>query len=298
MRRPTPLNWFVILAVLAVGLALGLPPDPHAIHQLHTTATSFRLAIAALLIPYILIWYAAFYAFGKLVEYARHLKGTKDGEGFYKMTLGMGVLAFSLVVPAIVSLTLHRIAVHNPAFRPEATIIANYVNIFPGVAAFLLLLNGARALLRTAPGAAQRFDLRWHTAWFLLLAVVFSHLTIENQYQSNPYHLSLWILIVTIIVPYLYGWAVGLMSAYDLNVYSKAVRGSLYRRAIKQFANGIAVAILGSIAIQFTNITIGQRIDKSLSAVLLADYMLLIIIAAGLALMALGTKKLKQIEEI
>ena len=298
MRKLSPLNWFVILAVLAVGLALGLPPDPHSIHQLHTTASAYRLAVAALIIPYVLIWYAAFYAFGKLVEYSRHIKGTKDGAAFQKMSVGMGVLAFSLVVPTIVALILGNIAMHYPAFKPVATIIDNYIAVFSGMIAFLLIYNGARLLLRTVSASIKKFDLRWHIPWFLLLAVVFSHLTIENQYRSHPYHISLWLLIVTFIVPYLYGWSVGLLSTYDLNVYAKAVRGSLYRRAIKQFANGIAVTILGSIAIQFTNITLAQRIDRSLGAVLLVDYGLLIIIAAGLALMALGTKKLKQIEEI
>jgi len=67
------MTWFVILVVVAVGLALGLQPDPEAVRQLHTTETAYRLAIAALLVPYILIWYTGFYTFAKLQEYSRPL---------------------------------------------------------------------------------------------------------------------------------------------------------------------------------------------------------------------------------
>jgi hypothetical protein len=294
----TPLKWFVVLTVIAVALALGLPPDPHSVQELHTTAGAYRLAIAALLIPYILIWYVSFYAFAKLQEYSLPLKGTKDGAAFRMITLGMGTLAFSLVVPTIISLVLGNIADHHRSFEAVTTIISNYLGLFPGLVAFLLLYNGARMLVRTTRGRTHRLDLRWYAPLFFLLVVIFSHLTIENMYRSHPYHLSLWLLIMTFIVPFLYAWMVGLLSAYDLNLYARTVKGTLYQRAVKQFAAGISVTILGSIAIQFVNITLAHRINKSLGLVLLIDYCLLIIVAVGLVLMALGTKKLKLIEEI
>jgi len=105
--RLTPINWFTLLALIAAGLILGLPPDPHTVQQLHTSDAAYRLALFALLIPYILIWYAGFYAFSKLQEYSRQLKGAKDEAAFQRLTLGMGTLAFSLVIPTIVSLILN-----------------------------------------------------------------------------------------------------------------------------------------------------------------------------------------------
>jgi hypothetical protein len=295
----TPITCFLILAIIAIGLALGLSPDPHAVRQLHTSAGAYRLAIAALLIPYVLIWYASFYTFGKLRDYSEPLKGTKDGAAFQKITVAMGVLAFSLVIPTILSLILNNIAAHHESFKAASVIIDNYLGLFPGLLAFLLLYNGARMLRRTASrGRAQKLDLRWHAPWFLLLSVLFSHLTIDNYYRSHPYHLTLWLLIVTFIVPYLYGWVVGLLSAYDLWLYAKAVPGLLYKRAIRLFASGITVVILGSIAIQFVSITITQRLSDSLGAVLLIDYGLLIIVTIGLFLMAFGTKQLQKIEEV
>lgn len=296
-KRLTPMNWFVILTLIAIALALGLPPDPHAVQHLHTTAATYRIAIAVILVPYVLIWYASFYAFAKLQEYSRPLKKAKDGAAFHKITLGMGVLAFTLIVPTIISLILNSIAAHNPSFKAASVIIENYLSLFPALLAFLLLYNGARMLFRTTRGETDKLDLRRHAPWFFLLCIVFSHLAIENYYRGNPYHLSLWLLVATFIVPYLYTWMLGLLSAHELHWYTKTVKGIVYRQAVKQFANGIAIVILGSIAIQFVSVTLAQRFKDSLGSVLLIDYGLLIIIAAGLVLMALGTKKLKRIEE-
>lgn len=297
--RLTPITWFVILTIITVGLALGLPPDPQAVHQLHTTSAAYRLAIAVLLIPYILIWYASFYAFAKLQEYSRPIKSAKDGAAFHKMTAGVGTLAFSLVVPTTLSLILNNISAHNSSFTAASIIINNYLGLFPGMLAFLLIYNGARMLVGTVRTKTMRkFDLRYQAPWFLLLAVTFAHLTIENEYRYHPYHLPIWLLVVTFIVPFLYGWMVGLLSAYDLRTYAKSVNGQLYKQAVKQFANGITVLIIASIAIQFVNIVLAQRLSKSLGSILIADYILLIIAGIGLVLMALSTKKLKLIEEI
>lgn len=298
LPKLTPMRWFMVLSILAILLAIGLPPDPHSVKDLHTTTTNYRLAVAILLVPYVIIWYTSFYAYAKLLEYSSPLRKTKDGAAFQKITIGMGALAFSLMLPTIISLVLSSLAGHQPSLHSAVVIINNYLGLFPGLLAFLLLLNGSRALVRTAKGGAQRLDLRWHAPWFLLLSVTFAHLTIQNQYRSHPYHLATWLLITTFIVPYLYGWAVGLLSAYDLNLYAQAVKGSLYKNAIRQFAAGITVTIMGSIAVQFVNNALAQRINKSLGLVLLIDYGLLIIVAVGLLLMAAGTKKLKLIEEI
>jgi hypothetical protein len=294
----TPLKWFMILAVIAIVLALGLPPDPAAVQKLHTSEAAYRLAITVLLIPYVLIWYTSFYAYNKLQEYTAHLKGAKDGDAFRKITAGMGMLSFTLVVPTIISLILNNVAAHHNSFEAAAVVINNYANLFPGLVAFLMLYNGSHMLLRSTEEGTQKLDLRWHAPWFLLLGVIFSHLTIENYYRSHPYHLALLPLIVTFIVPYLYAWALGLLCANDLHLYARTVLGSLYRRAIKQFASGILVVVVSSIAIQFVNITLMQRLSKSLGALLLIDYGLLIIVAIGLLLIASGTKKLKLIEEI
>jgi hypothetical protein len=294
----TPLRWFLVLALITIVLALTAPVDPHTIKHLHTTPVAYRAAVALLLIPYVAIWYLSFFTFAKLQEYSSHLHDTKDGAAFRKITTGIGTLAFSLIVPTMISVALGGIVAGHPSFKAASVVIDNYLVLFPALVSFLIIYNGARALLRTTKGGVEKLDLRWHMPWFLLFSIVFSHLVIENQYRWHPYHLPLWLLVVTFIVPYLYTWALGLLSAYDLNLYAKTVSGSLYRRGIKQFARGISVLVVASICIQFVNNTVAQRIGKSLGVLLLIDYALLIVACVGLGMMALGTKKLKRLEEV
>lgn len=298
IRSLTPMKWFVVLVIIAVGVALGLPPDPQAVRDLHTSPLAYRLAVALLLVPYVLIWYMGFYAYAKLKEYSDTIKNTSDGEAFRKLTLGMGVLAFSLIVPTILSLVSTNIAAHNHGFKNASIIINNYLTLYPGLVSFLLIFNGTRPLVRTLKDWGKYVDIRWHAPWFLLLGIVFSYLTIHNHYRSQQYHLGVPLLITTIIVPYVYAWLVGLLAAYELNLYAKRVRGTIYKRAMRLLSRGLAVAITGSIAIQFVNVTLLQSVRDDLGALLLVDYVLILIVLGGLLLISLGTRKLKKIEEV
>jgi hypothetical protein len=294
----TPMRWFAILFVVAIGVALGLPPDPHAVRELHTNPFAYRVAVAALLIPYSLIWYMGFYALAKMQEYSGPLKDTPDGRAFRKVTFGLAALAFNLIVPTIIELILTNIGVHNPSFKTAGEIISNYINLFSGLITFLLIFNGAQLLGRTVKNRGHSFDIRWHAPWFLLLSVVFAYLTIHNQFTGEEYHLSVPLLLVTIILPYTYSWLLGMLAAYEFGSYSKHVRGMLYKRSAKYLSRGIATVVTSSILIQFLTVTIAPHFRHSLSAILALDYLLLIIMAAGLYQISLGTRRLKKIEEV
>jgi hypothetical protein len=294
----TPMKWFVILLIIAVGLALGLPPDPESLRQLHISSLEYRIAILSLLIPYTIIWYAGFYAFAKLREYSKPLGGTTDGEAFRKITFGMGILAFGLIVPTIITLILGNIAAHHVGFEPAATIIDNYITLLLPLLSLFIIGNGTRILVRSVRGWSKKAGLRWFSPWFILLCVFFMHLTFNNYYVHNSYHLNLYVLMVTFVTPYLYAWLLGFLCAYELRLYARYVKGVLYKRALKRFSSGIAFTIGGSIAVQFVNVTLASRFNRSLGSLLIIEYILLIVVAIGLVLMALATKQLKKIEEV
>lgn len=298
IKKPTPMLWFAILFVVAAGLALGLPPDPHSLAQLHISSFTYRVAIFILLFPYALVWYVGFYAYAKLQEYLRTLRGSQEAYAFRKLTIGMGVLAFGLIVPTIISLILNNIAMHHPGF--DATIVINeYIALLTPLLAFSWLNSGTHALVATTKIRPQLNSMRWFAAVFLLLSAVFTHLIVfDHNRHHNPYHLSLFWLILTFILPYLYAWFVGLVAAFELRLYARHVKGLLYKRALVQFSSGLTIAILGSIISQFVNSTSAARASTSLDFVLLLDYILVLIIAAGLLMIAFGIRKLKRIEEV
>lgn len=295
----TPMKWFVILVVIACILVLALPPDPATLRLYHLSSLAYRLVILTLLLPYIVIWYAGFYAFAKLSEYSRYLKGAKEDQAIKKITVGMGVLAFGLIIPTIISSILNEIAAQSHGFKPAAVIVNHYISLLVPLAAFTYMSTGSRKLAETVRVKPTLNGARLFAIIFIILAALFTQLAIREHYvNGNPYYLGVYLLIFTIVIPYLYSWFLGLLSAYDFRLYAAGVKGVLYKKAFSQFSLGIAVTILGFIAIQFVTSVYGNRTDKSLGFILVLIYILLAILVTGLSLMALGTKKLKKIEEV
>lgn len=301
-KTPTsaPVIGFILLVAITVALAVGLSPDPQAVQQLHTTDTAYRLAVLALLVPYGVIWYAAFYAFTRLLKYAHAIKGYADGKAFRKITIGMGVLAYGLVLPTTVSLILQNIAMHYPEFKPAKIVIGNYLTILVVLITFAFIGSGTRLLanaVKQRPGLA---GMRVFALLFIVLSVVFTYLVTTHQADHpHVYYLDIPWLIITFIIPYLYGWSMALTSAYEIGIYAKYAKGSLYRRALQLLSRGIIITVAGSVTIQFLNNTfIAATAGQSVGSVLLVDYGLLAIVGVGLSMMAFGTKKLQKFEEV
>ena len=291
--------WFIILAVITGVLALGLPPDPQTLQQLHITSVAYRIAVLVLLIPYGVIWYAAFYAYAKLKEYTHAIKGSEDGKAFHKIMVGMGVLAFSLIIPTAISLIISNIATHHHGFKPASVVIDNYLPL-SGLAAFIFIGNGTRLLANASKNRPGLTSSRLFALLFITISVAFAYFVFRfHAHHPHVYYLNSFFLMFTFIIPFLFGWFAGLVSAYEFGMYAKNVNGLLYKRALNSFAYGITVTIAGSVAIEFLDNTfVLAKASHSLSSLIVFEYLLLIFIAVGLILMALGTNKLKRIEEV
>lgn len=297
--RLTPMTWFVILAVVTSVLALGLPPDPQTLHQLHITSEVYRIAIVVLLVPYGIIWYAAFYAFAKLKEYTSAIKGFEDGNAFHSITTGMGVLAFGLVLPTAIDLILNDIAMHHHGFTPASVIIDNYMGVVVALVSFLFINHGTNLLTLLNKRRPTLNGIWLFGLLFIALASIFTYLVISyHAKHDHVYYLNTFLLITTFIIPALFAWFVAILSAYEFGIYAKFAKGMVYRRMLRQFSYGIVIAIFASVASEFADNTFAAKVSHSLGYTLLAEYALLIILGAGLVLMALGAKQLKKIEDI
>jgi hypothetical protein len=159
--------------------------------------------------------------------------------------------------------------------------------------------TGARMLSSSVDIKASLNSSRLFGLIFIILCVVFTRSTVTtHHYGGNPYYLSIYTLVITLVIPYLYSWFIGLVSAFDIWLYSQGLRGVLYKKAFSQLSWGLAITIIGLVAIQFVTSVYGNATDKSLTFVFILIYALLAILLLGLSLMALGTNKLKKIEEV
>jgi hypothetical protein len=299
--RFTPMRWFALLTLIVCILSLALPPDPETLKTYDISETAFKAVIVLLLIPEAILWYAGFYAFAKLLEYSNHLKGSKEYIAYRKITIGIGVLAFGLIIPSIIAQILNYIAVHNHGFKPSSMIINHYISLLVPLISFTYIRDGSQKLVGsgTHTKRGSLAGARIFAVFFILLAVFYSYITLRTRYDSdNPYYMSNLPLMLTIIVPYLYAWFEGLVSAYNFKLYSNHVKGLIYKKAFLYLSYGLGVTILGLIFVQFITSSIGARTDEPLGFVLVLIYILLAVLIAGLGLMARGTRKLQKIEEV
>jgi hypothetical protein len=297
----SPMKWFAVLFIIVCVLSIALPPDPQTLKNFHLTSTSYHFVIILLLLPEALLWYAIFYTYSKLLEYSRFLKGSKEDKAFNLISLGMGVLAYGLIIPSIISPILNFVVSHHEGFRAAATIINHYMTLMVSVVSFSILRTGSHNLIGS-DGKAKRgslWSMRTLILSFIVLAVIYSYTTIHiRRTGGNPYYLGLIPLMFTIIIPYLYAWFEGLACAYNFMLYSKNIKGFLYKKAFFQLSIGLAITIAGFIFIQFITSTLGVNTNKTLDYILVLIYILLGVLIIGLGIMALGAKKLKKIEEV
>jgi len=300
MRVKLPaLAWFGMLYAVAILLALAVPPTAMTLHNLGVTVPIYKLIVFTVLIPYGLVWAMAFYAYDKLQAYQQTIAKTAEGKGYGSIVRGLRVLAWGLILSAILSMLLNLIAHFAPEFDGAQTVISRYVSLIVTGAAFILIQDGTYALVKTVGARWTNTGIRMMIIISTVIGTFFLKLVSDNQSgQTNPYHLSFPILLVTVIIPYICIWAIGITCAYDIRVYARKSHGVLYKRALDLFSGGLALVILASVASQYITAAFMHQGGFSLGALLILVYALLVVEAAGLGLVATGAKQLKRIEDV
>ena len=297
-KSPT-LMWYAILILVGAGLALILPANPTTLHAFGISDSTYHLAILTLVLPYALIWFTAFYAYGKLEQYASKVEATREGEAFKKVADGVRFLAWGLAIPTIIALLLQGVEHMVPHFRPARIIIDNYIGVAVQLVGFTLIADGTRSLTELVRARPSSIGIRTLAAVFIAIGVFFTYFIAFNQHRNpNSYYLPNVLLLLTIVVPYLYAWLVGLLGAYELRLYSQKTRGLLYQRALVWLAGGLTTVIIGSIIMEYLNGILVGVSSLHLGTFLALMYGLLIIQAFGYALVAFGAHQLKRIEEV
>jgi hypothetical protein len=105
------------------------------------------------------------------------------------------------------------------------------------------------------------------------------------------------LVMITLGIPYMYIWFLGMQAATELHAYSKGLVGIFYRRGWNLFISGIAAIIFTSILLQYLTTLSTWLTSLSLGWLLSLLYVLLLLLASAYIVVALGAKKLMKIEE-
>ncbi len=300
MRIKLPaMAWFALLYGVTVILALATPPNPSSLHMLSISVPIYRILVFTILLPYGLIWGAAFYAYDQLARYSRTISATLEGRGFSHIVRGLKVLAWGLILETILSLVLSLISSVQPAFVPAQAVIGRYALLAVTLVAFVMVQNGTYILVESVHSRRSKIGIRALIILATIVGAFFLKLVSDNQStQHNPYYLSYYPLLVTVLIPYICTWTIGILGTIELSMYARHVKGILYQRALQLVGGGLSIVILFSIASQYLTAVSARSTSFALGGLLIVIYVLLLVQAGGLVLVAFGAKQLKKIEDV
>ncbi len=299
-----PLAHYVAFIGLYLVLTLVLPANHIATQTYGLTPLRYHLLFLVVALPFIGIWLAAFYGYTRLDRYAQAIRGSKEGHDFRQLAIGSGWLAYGLPVAALTSIILNSIADKDIHFHPVAVIINNYLGLILPLIAFSFLGTGARGLATRSKPCLTRAAERSLILLFALFGVFFCFFTFRQlsslslTASGNVYFLPVWLVVITIVIPYLYAWFIGMLAAYEIVMFAKQSEGVLYTRALRYLGFGIATVIISSIALQYLSSIVVRSGSAHLSYFLICLSVIELLAAGGYSFIALGARRLHRIEEV
>lgn len=292
---------FFFLVFLYIGLTFFTLPNNTTLHHYHLTPARYHELLIPIVFFIMIIWLTSFYGSIKIKSYASLIRGSADGRAFN--IIGNGLIVLTLSSPFMSDLAgiFNLFSRHNDGIHPALTVINNYVGLVLMAASLLLIAAGAEKLSALALHKRQPWQEKAWVAIFITFSSLYSYFLIAQPPAANfgqrVYYLPHWLVLISIAIPYLYIWYRGFKGAAEIYYYQKNVRGRLYKSALTYLAIGIGLVVASSILTRVISTASTHLGNLTLSPILIIIYGLLIVMAAGFLLIALGAKRLRQIEE-
>lgn len=247
-----------------------------------------------------MVWFMSFYGYAALTEYTEKVSNSREGKSFASIARGLKWLAWGLPISACASAILGAVAWLNPGSVASALIASHYIYLIISLVAFTFISDGTRGLREIINRLPSKKSIRALIAGAIIISVTYCSITLNivDSQHPNAYRLPLWLILLTIIIPYLYAWLMGFFAVFEISQYRRSVRGLFYKQALRLLASGTTCAIVASVALQYlTSSSLNLR-HIDLNWTLIISYGIIITFAVGYILIAVGAGKLKKIEEV
>lgn len=308
MRRTIIIRilFFIALIILYLSLTLAIPPDASVLTRYNLRPPQLAMLRLSVSVPLVIIWLIALYGFICIYRYANSIRTHKDGKAFMTISNGLGVLTFGLPIQSISTAYFNYLGRSTPHLEATTTIISNYIGLGIILLGFYILNKGAKKLNGQVRADTTGSPLR---LWKMLLAMfsaLYIYLVLHNPARSHPtqtvsraaYYLPDWLILSTIVLPYIFVWYLGAQSAYYIYLYQKRVPGKLYRQALRLIAGGIVGVVIASMLVRFMASQTTYLNSVGLRAIFAIIYILLISISVGYLFVAAGARKLHKMENV
>lgn len=306
--KSTPV-YISVLGFWSVYLYLTMSAPFDASNRLHMTKEAIDLLRLSFALPYLLIWLAAAYSFIRIKRYAVTIQPSREASSFHKIANGIILLLGSLIL-ASTSSAAKNYFVDFTDLRPLLTIFTNYAYVVPYLFAFILLFRGVKELISQQGNGKMPFHNYFLYGIPLILFVyIWLELIFTNPSRVIPpavdvskfatYYLPDSLLVLTIVIPSIITWVLGLLTIIKLRLYYLKVKGVLYKLAFSSIVQGLIGVTLGSVFLQALLSLGPQRlINLGLEYILFLIYVFLFLQALGFFLIARGANKLTKIEAV
>lgn len=292
--------WAGLWVVLYLTLVLILPPNVATMENYQLSGTEFRILYFLTGLPIAMVWFTSFFGYASLATYAEKIGDSREGRSFNSIARGLKWLAWGLPISICITTLLGGIARINPGFLSTALILSHYTYLVISLFAFTFMSDGSRGLREIMNKLPSKRAIRIMIALCVVISVMYCAVTLSavKDLNPNPYRLPLWLILLTIIIPYLYSWLMGLFAVFEIGQYRRSVRGVIYKDGLRLIATGTTCAIVASVALQYLTSSSPYLRLINLDSMLVSSYIILITFAVGFILIAIGASKLKKIEEV
>jgi hypothetical protein len=295
---------FVIFFVLTgtyLLLNVVLQQDPTIAQKYGISMSQLRLLNIAVVIPIVSIWSLAYYGFSKLFAYSRKIGSSTDGAGFQKLSRGVMWLVYSLPITSILGQLNSYVGRNYPLYQDMTAVTRHYVSVLLALVAFTLIGAGAAQLAHLTKRRISLREMHFGAFALILISVLFAFIVsrrpIDAASMLRTYYLPTWVVLSTLVIPYLYAWYRGVLGAYHILMYRSHVKGRIYKRTLGYLAAGLIAAISTSVLMQMM-IAMSAGLNKlALAPLMTVIYTLLLLMALSYLLIALGAKHLNKIED-
>lgn len=293
--------WVVVTWLSYAALTLFNPHKGSAKYNL--TASQTNLLQLTIVVPILAIWLVAAYGVTRFRRYAQMIKDSPDGAAASTISSGLVLLIVYLLFSTLISSLAPYAA--GTSWANFAVILKNQLPILIALSAFSLTYWGSYKLVSL--GGEPSWS-KMRIILFLIPYCVFAVLFTWVFYLNPDLHgiapnglpafvLDSQALLFTYVIPYLIIWFLGCLTALNIRRYSLNVKGTIYRSAFFNLVIGIISVVLFTIMLQLFSAASATLNNLNLASILLLVYIIIILDAVGYAFIALGAKKLSQIEE-
>lgn len=297
---------YLPLAVIYLLLSYIYPTDPVTIVDRHLSVLDARIIALTFASVFIVLWLFSYIAARELIAYSHSIKQYKDGDAFLMLACALLVLAVYLPVRAISKILLNYIAHLHPAFTTQSNMIITYTNVLFPLAVFVYISRGGSRLFSMVKAKVPLEHVSILALTLCVLASTYCFAAFSSYTKLTPsdwlvpidYKVAMPLRIFTLVVPFLFMWAIGFMAMYQIYFYQQKIRGIIYRNSLRLLTLGLALLILANIAVQY--ITVFAPIIKHLPAglTLFCASVIFSIMLTACLLIIKGVNRLRVFEEL